>query len=137
MRTLARIERGAQRPGPDTLKSLASALGMRLEPLAPEWAGVDDEMPSTGREAPGMAVRVLRRAAGLTMVEVAARMGISVSTLSRFERGLHAPRRVTSVGGAGTLTSNDLAITDEELADALGFDSAAELTRRCADVDIR
>lgn len=92
-RTLARIERGAQRPTPATLRALAAALGVTLDDLAPNWGRDEDERLTSGAVAPGVAIRVLRRRCGLTQADLAAAAGVSVATVSRFERAMHARAR--------------------------------------------
>lgn len=46
----------------------------------------------TTTTATGTALRTLRQAAGLTLQQVAAGAGVSISYLSRVENGLTAPR---------------------------------------------
>lgn len=136
-RTLARIERGAQRPSPPTLRAVAAALGLRLGQLAPLWAEDEGERVISGAVAPGVAVRVLRIRRGLTQADVAAAAKISVATLSRFERGLHAPRGITALGDRanGAAGRDCLAITSGKMARVLGFETPFELTRACAMIE--
>ena len=137
-RTLARIERGEQRPVPATLRALARALGRDVGDLAPGWDRDEEERVTSGAVAPGLGLRALRRRAGLSLAAAATAAGVSPSTLSRFERGLHAPRRLTAIGDGehGAASIDSLAITSTRLAAVLGFHSAAALTRACARVEL-
>lgn len=137
-RTLARIERGQQRPTPTTLGRIAVVMGRSLEELAPAWGRDEEERVRSGEIAPGVAVRHFRSKASLTLVELGRASGISASLLSRFERGLLAPRCITRVGDAefGADSPHHLVITSLGMAQALGFASARDLTRACYDTEV-
>lgn len=133
-RTLARVERGTQVPGVTTLRGIARACREDIGRLAPAWEDDQEELEASGLGSPGPAVRARRLELGLTLGQVARASGVSVSTLSRFERGLHAPRRITAVGSFanGADGINDLAIVSLELARVLGYSSTAALTSACS-----
>ena len=65
-------------------------------PLAPAMPGLAVAMPGAGpapsEAAPLPAVRDLRRRAGLTQLEFAARLGVPVETIRNWEQGKRAPR---------------------------------------------
>lgn len=132
-RTLARIERGQQAPSPKTLRRLAGVLEISLVGLAPGWAVDEEERVRSGLVAPGVAIRVFRKRRGLTLSALGSAVGVSGSLLSRFERGILAPKSLTAIGDRsfGAWSSTDLVITDQTLAIELGFDDAKSLTLAC------
>lgn len=136
-KTLARLARGEQRPTSATLRQIASAMRIGLEQLAPVWSDDEMEMATLPSVAPGLGVRIIRQGLGLSLAAVAEAAGVSVSTLSRFERCLHAPRALSAIGHVahGAESGSTLVIASIELAKALGYESAAELTRACAGLD--
>jgi transcriptional regulator with XRE-family HTH domain len=75
--SVAAWERGRQQPAPGNVPRLASALGVR--PL--------DLFELTGTPS----VAVLRRAAGLTLAQLAANTGLSYARCQRIEKGLVKP----------------------------------------------
>lgn len=94
----------------DTLFRIARALDMQITELVPEWPEWD---PVAGNSA-GSAARELRRANGRSIAEIAARIGVSEATLSRFERDIgESPTFVRRLG-------DELVSCNEELAQALG-----------------
>ena len=78
-------------------------------------------------EASGVGLRALRRERGLTLVTVAAASGVSVATLSRFERGLAASRMLTSRVGPWTVDDEDVV----RLAGVFGLPDGKALWRAC------
>lgn len=128
---------GEQRPLPATLRRLATALGREVGEIAPGWDADEEERITSGPVVPGLGPRALRRRAGVTLAAAAAAAGVSASTLSRFERGLHAARRITALGDGehGAASIHALALTSQALASLLGFPSTAALTRACARID--
>lgn len=96
-KTVGRIEAGL-RTADGTREALEHALGMPVGSIAPPGDGSD--LLLIGRR-----FRDLRLRNDLTLEEVAGYIGSSASQLSRFERGLIAPRALVSTHGdegAGT-----------------------------------
>jgi transcriptional regulator with XRE-family HTH domain len=133
--TIAHIERGDQRPLPGTLGRIATALSVPLFVLAPTWEDAEHARPKSGTEHPGVGLRTIRRDRKLTIAALAEATGLSVSTISRFERGLHATRKLTCTDASGTSYKDQIGIISTELAAALGYASAADLTRACAAIE--
>lgn len=132
-RTLARIERGAQLPSMATLLAIARSWRIDLVDLAPAWRADQDEIEVSGLQSPGPALRRIRKARGVSLTSAAAAAGVALATLSRFERGLAAPGRITAMGDRanGAIGDYDLAITSSALASLLGHPSATALTNAC------
>ena len=118
-KTIARLERGDQLPLPTTLAGLASELGVGLSDLAPDW--FEDDFEMAGVETEGLRFRALRQKAGVTLEKAAAAAAVSVSTLSRFERGLHRSR------GMETTPARGQGLNSDALAIHLGCLNAADL----------
>lgn len=133
--TIAHLERGDQRPLPGTLRRLAASLAVPLHALAPDWDAAEHGRPKSGYEHPGVGLRTIRRSKGLTQAALAAAVGVNTSTISRLERGLHATRKVTSRHAPGLSHNDQLGLVSAELAEELGFPSAAALTRACAAIE--
>ncbi|WCT74196.1 helix-turn-helix transcriptional regulator [Sphingomonas naphthae] len=133
--TIAHIERGDQRPLPGTLRKIAAVLSLPLFVLAPAWEDAEHVRPKSGTEHPGVGLRAIRRDRKLTIAALAEATGLSVSTISRFERGLHATRKLTCADASGTSYRDQIGIISAELAAALGYASAADLTRACAAIE--
>lgn len=127
--TLGRIERGHQRPTEPTLRRIARALKLRLGDLAPGWTMDELERGDTNQFHPGPGLRSLRMRENKSIVEVARVAGVNPSTLSRFERALHASRKLVEL--RGELGSEDLVFRSEALAHEFGFDTAQELSDFC------
>ena len=102
--------------------------------MAPLWGADEEDVFASGAASPGWGLRLVRARVGLTLAAAAQAAGVSASTLSRFERGLHAPRGITAIGDTsdGAAHPDALAITSVALAQALGFATAAGLTRACS-----
>lgn len=132
-RTLARIERGPQLPSMTTLLAIARGLNVDLVDLAPAWRADQDEIEESGLHSPGPALRRIRKARGVSLTSAAVAAGVSPSTLSRLERGLTAPARITAMGDRanGAIGDYDLAVTSADLAAILGYPSPAALTNAC------
>lgn len=132
-RTLARIERGHQKPLWPTLDRLCDHLGVSVAVLARRWLRDSLDLPQSPVSAPGIGLRALRKAQGMTLVELAAASGVSAATLSRFERGITASRRLAvRVGGPGLDDDDrDVVLENGELAAAFGFTDCAALRAAC------
>jgi transcriptional regulator with XRE-family HTH domain len=78
-------------------------------------------VPGTTRNAIGPRIRELRHEQGLTLDDLATRVGISASHLSRLERGKTAPSFTVAAGLA-----HELGVTAEEFV---------QIERRQSDVD--
>lgn len=128
-RTLARIERGPQKPLWPTLERLCDHLGVGVTAVARRWFLDSLDLPSTFEASPGIGVRALRRSRGMKLVEVSRLSGVSASTLSRFERGLTASRLLASrVGGPAVDRDDRGVVLDSQcLAAAFGLADPAEL----------
>jgi hypothetical protein len=102
-----------------------------LDAYSQNWEG---ERPTSGMVAPGIAVRSFRLGAGITQRDLSLAAGVSASTISRFERGLHAPRVLTRPGdGANGIDGiGTLAVVHAGLAGALGYPDVVALTMACA-----
>lgn len=133
-RTLARIERGHQKPSWPTLEKLCDHLGVSVAVLAKRWLEDSNDLPTNPIASPGIGLRALRRSRGMTLVELSALSGVSAATLSRFERGLTASRLLAiRVGGPEVdRDDRDVVLDSEPLAAAFGLDGSAALRRACA-----
>lgn len=134
--TLARIERGDQLPTEETLRRIADALGMPLGLLAPDWAVDELERITTGAEHLGVGLRQLRIERSITLAEAADTAGVSVSTLSRFERGLHGEGELAKLYKAEGRMTERLTLVSESLAKLFGYRSAADLTDACEIIEL-
>ena len=90
-----RLEGGAGGVRADTLFRVAHALDICIRELVPAWP----EWEPISGHGQGEDARERRRALGLTLVEVAAGLGVSEATLSRFERGIGASRLIPEPAG--------------------------------------
>lgn len=135
-RTLARIERGQQIPQWPTLKRLCDALGQSDFALAPRWSNDADYVPTSPEVAPGVGLRAVRKARGMTMAGLSAASGVSIATLSRYERGLVNSRTLgrRARGHHDRGEAQNIAIRDDLVATALGYDSAEALWTACAGI---
>lgn len=133
MRTLARIERDQQKPIWPTRKRLCEELGISDYAVAPRWSNDADYVPTDPAIAPGVGLRALRRQRGIAMAELADASGVSVSTFSRFERGLLVSRRLSRPldAGGGLRSEADFVLHNDAVAAAFGFANSEELERAC------
>lgn len=131
-KTLARHEQGRQRPSEPALRRLATALGVQISDLAPGWKDDDLNRLTTGTEHPGIGLRLLRKERGVSLGTAARAAGVDASTLSRFERGMHASRKLARrVEGS---IDDRLALTSDALARLLRFEDAEKLTVKCEEM---
>ena len=121
--TIVRLEAGARRPCPDSVFRLRTALGLEPTELVPDWP----EWSPIGMLEMGARSRERRRALNLSMIEVAAAAGVSVSTLSRFERDIRWEAGSLLEGPPGSGPTE----AAERLAVALGFADAQAHSRWC------
>lgn len=129
-KTVSRIELQGS-PDADTLMRICSALEICVVDLVPAWdKPEDDDVPSLEDPLFGYRIRKRRRELGIKLTTAAAAAGVSVATLSRFER----------LGSASTALLTAVYADDPEgevfldkvgLAHALGFDDAAALDAYC------
>lgn len=117
--TVYRLERGRGAHA-DTLARIATVLGVPRGQLM-EQEDFSSNLYGHPRRTP---LRARRRELGLTLAHCARAAGVSVATLSRFERGIEHFPALAVVGRSGRAT----AIHNQGLAEALGFTSTAELT---------
>lgn len=134
--TLARIERGDQLPSEETLRRIGDVLNVSVGLLAPAWATDDLERIVTGTEHLGVGLRQIRVSRSVTLAEAAGAAGVSVSTISRFERGLHGEGRLAKLCRAEGRMSERLTFVSDGLAKLLGYRSATELTNACEAVEL-
>lgn len=123
-KTLARIERVAQKPVRETLHAICDVLGLSFDTVAGDRWGKDAfDVPENPVAAPGIVIRAMRRLRGTTLRELADVAGVSVSTLSRFERGLTASRLLASRDGGPSVSflDRDVMLSSVPFATALGF----------------
>lgn len=101
--------------------------------IALRWFRDSLDVPVDPGTAPGIGLRALRRSRGMTLVELARLSGVSASTLSRFERGLTASRKLAlRVGGPDiAFDDRDVLLENDRLAAALGLSSSASLRLAC------
>ncbi|MBX7536650.1 helix-turn-helix domain-containing protein [Qipengyuania sp. GH1] len=135
-RTLARIERGDQLPAEKTLRRISHALQVSIGLLAPHWAADDLERIQAGTEHLGVGLRQIRKSQQISLAEAAAFAGISVSTLSRFERGFIGEGSLAKLRRADDRLVERLTFVSEPLAKLLGFETAAELTKACESITL-
>ena len=131
-RTLARHEEGVQIPSEPVLRRLATALDVQISELAPGWKNDDLNRLTSGDEHPGIGLRVLRKERGISLEKAAREAGVHASTLSRFERGLHASHELARRARWGL--DDRLILTSNALAKLLGFSDAETLTDACEKV---
>lgn len=122
-RTLARIERGDQTPRVESLRAIAAALEVTLESLAANWTD-DERRRRDNSDHLGPGLRQARLKAGVTLANAAAAVGVSPTTLSRFER-MQTDSLLISTDG--------VTFQSEALAHALKFRSCDDLSAACAD----
>lgn len=133
-RTLARIERGAQKPSRETLMAICEVMGLSFHTVAgPRWSDDAADTTNTPDATPGLAVRELLRMRGLTQRQVADAAGVSVATLSRFERGLTASRVLTSRAGHSSVAflDRDVMMSNAALARILGLADVEQFASLC------
>jgi len=132
-RTLARIERGAQKPSWPTLEKICEELNLGIFGVARRWARDSVDLPQAVEGAPGLGLRALRLKHGMTLVQLASRTGVSAATLSRFERGLTASRKLgRRVGGPDVPHEDrDVVLDNDALASAFGLNNSTALRSAC------
>lgn len=129
-RTVSRVELGGS-VSADTAARLEWALDLEQGEIAPDW-----DLPRNPHDPGyGHKVRARRRALGLSLEALAAKVGVSASALSRFECCLSMPRGWLAEWTDRYGTRRD-AIVCEPLAAALGFSDARELHRFCVASDV-
>lgn len=131
-RTLARVERGAQKPLWPTLNRLCDELEVSVFTVARPWAEQTVDVPTNPKVVPGLGLRALRRERGMTLVTFAELVAVSVATLSRFERGLTASRLLgRRVGGPEVSFDDRDVVLADRLVKPLGFGTAEALEKAC------
>lgn len=124
--TVFRLEAG-RRPVADTVFRLEAALDLLPGTLVPDWP----EWAPIGSSSLGACSRRRRRQLGRTLAEIAALVGVSPATLSRFEREECATHALVVVSRTAMDTEFS-SLTDGRLASALGFDDAAAFEDWCS-----
>ena len=118
--------RSRRRPVADTVFRLESALDFYAEQFVPAWR----EWKPIGSSEPGARSRERRRELGLSLAEVARGAGVSVATLSRFEREERPTPSLLRVVKS-ELGGEWPYLVSERLASALGFASLEEHSDFC------
>ena len=134
-RTLARIERGAQRPKPETLRAIAASLQVQLQDLAPGWERDEIERTVSGVNHPGLGLKQLRDDQKITLEQAANAAQVDPSTLWRFERGLHGNGKIAAL--AQVDGEEKLVFRSAGLADLLGFSNVTKLTAVCDEIALQ
>ena len=134
-RTLARIERGAQKPLWATLERICDELHLSVFSVARRWAQDSFDLPQEAEGAPGVGLRALRLKHDMTLVQLSSVSGVSAATLSRFERGLTASRKLgRRVGGPGVPHEDrDVVLDNDAIASAFGLEDSKSLRGACID----
>ena len=128
--TIVRLEAGARRPSGDTVFRLEVALDLEPGTLVPKWP----EWRPIGSMTHGARSRERRRELGLSLVSVAKAAGVSVATLSRFERETHVCQSIATYNRVEGM-SEVVGLKKKRFARALGFASVAEHERYCVTSD--
>lgn len=128
-KTLARHEQGKQRPSEPVLRRLATVLGVQISEFAPGWRNDDLNRLTTGTEHPGIGLRMLRKELKVSLESAAQSAGVATSTLSRFERGMHASIKLAT--WVESQIDGRLILTSDALAQLLRFEDAETLTAAC------
>lgn len=124
-RTILRLELGQQIPGSALVHALESIFGLDDRTLVPRW---HEGAPASAPGARGPRALLARKHLGLTLGEVSKAAGISVSTISRFEREMSDSRLIFK-------DFHSDAVTSFAYAHALGFSCADEMTEFLASKD--
>ena len=128
--TIYRIECG-RTPDPDTVMRICGVLGIRVVDLVPDWISAeDDDVPSLAEPYPGYRLRQRRRQLGVPLREAAEAAGVSIATLSRFERFMSASRTLLTPVYADD-PEGGAVIENDGLARLLGFPDSAGLAAYC------
>ena len=101
--TIARIEAGRNVPRWYLVHAIERALGLEDRTLVPDWK----DRPYYDAPLRSHRARRARIAVGQTLAEVAKISGISVTTISRFERGLSNTQLILGPGSGRDCFSND------------------------------
>ena len=117
-RTILRLELGLQIPGSALVHALERVFGLDDRTLVPAW---HEATPASAIGARGPRALLARKRLGLTLREVSRSAGISVSTLSRFEREMSDGRLIFEDIDRGNVSNVAYAL-------ALGFSGANEMT---------
>lgn len=117
-RTILRLELGYHVPGSALVHALEKVFGLGDRALVPSW---NEAAPASAVGARGPRAKLARKRFGLTLREVSQASGISVSTLSRFEREMSDTRLIFES------FDND-SVSNSAYAVALGFNGAEEMT---------
>ena len=124
-KTISRLERDVMPhvPGSDLVHALERALGItHKQRLVKRWHPPADEGSFTLEAR----AKLARRTAGLSLVSLSKKSGVSIATLSRFERGLGGTVRILKPA-----YGNAYRIDDDDYAKALGFLGAREMDAYC------
>lgn len=120
-RTISRLEADGHVPRPGLVHALERAFGL-FQRLVPGWPPDDPYTPLRGPRA-----RRARRAAGLSLLQVSRACGVSVPTLSRFEREYGSTEQIVL----------DDRVANDRYARAIGFEDAADMDDYCRATDPR
>lgn len=124
--TVYRIEKGYGLPSSRVVFAIAKILGIELESLGLGWhEPADAALPCYGAR-----IRHRRRWLKLTLSDVSAATGVSISMLSRFECEQSLPTKLLKIKRAA---NGEIAcrLISRDLAKILGFKNALELDEYC------
>ena len=116
-----------------TLQRVCDVLDVSTFKIARWWATEAMDVPDNPGSVPGLRIRPLRRARGITLVRLLELTGVSVATLSRFERGVTASRLLVDRPGrdGDDYSDRDQVLSSLPLARALGFADLEALRAAC------
>lgn len=120
--TISRLEAGRRRPTADVVFRLQAALDLEPGELVPTWP----EWSPVGLPTQSARTRDRRRERRIPLRDAAAAAGVSIATLSRFERGVGPVPRKLDIDDPDPPEAAKLA-----LAQLLGFADVAEYARHC------
>ena len=131
-RTVVRIETGRQRPNQQVLRRIATAVRQDIDFLCLGW--FEDELMrvSSGKVHLGVGFRTIRLRKRITLKEASQYAGVSISTLSRFERALHASRKFSKYYPDGY---HSYVIPNIELANIFGFETIDSFITECEEAN--
>lgn len=131
-RTVVRIESGKQKPTEQTLRRIATAFAKDIDDLCPNWLNDEINRVSSGDIHLGVGFRVIRKTKKITLKAASYAAGVSISTLSRFERAFHVTREFSAYDSNGR---HSFVIPNAKLTKLFGFDSIELFVRACEEAN--
>lgn len=120
--TISRLEAGHRRPSAEVVFRLQAALDLEPGELVPTWP----EWSPVGLPTQAARTRDRRRERRIPLRDSAAAAGVSIATMSRFERGVGPVPRNLDIDDPDASSAAKLA-----LAQLLGFADVADYIRHC------